>query len=136
MKKKILQIHSSPEEIHVAEQFCREVLDAIPISEDLKENILIVCTELVNNAIIHGNQKNPSKKVEVSLEYDPGEHRLICLVADEGKGFSDEHLGDPTAEENIFRTSGRGIFIVKHLVSSFEHYMSGNKHVVKTVFQW
>ncbi len=122
--------------VHKAEQFCRSFLESIISDEDLIDNILIVLTELVNNAIIHGNENNPHKLVSVDFHHNPQKKEILCRVIDEGKGFSDKDLTDPTQENNLLKTSGRGIYIVKHFVSSFSHYVKNNKHVVEVKFHY
>ena len=36
-------------------------------------------------------------------------------ITDEGDGFDPDSLPDPTAEENIEKECGRGIFLIKNL---------------------
>ena len=44
-------------------------------------------SEILKNAIKHGNKNDPSKKVHVWFAFDPEQARLI--VQDEGEGFKD-----------------------------------------------
>lgn len=130
--KKTIQFKSQIKNIHLAEQFCRSFLNSLSLKEDLIENILIVVTELVNNAIMHGNQSDPEKTVTLELTHLKKE--LICKVIDEGTGFNESQLEDPTKEQNLFKTSGRGIYIAKHFSNDFTHYMKNNNHVVEVHF--
>ena len=81
-------------------------------------NLLIAVTEAVINAVIHGNKNKPGKKVEVNIKYDDKE--ICAKIKDEGEGFDPDKLPDPTKDENLFKESGRGIFIIKSLVDKFE----------------
>lgn len=38
---------------------------------------------------------------------------MVVHIVDEGTGFELEDVADPLAEENLLRTSGRGIFLMK-----------------------
>lgn len=76
-------------------------------------NLLIAYTEAVNNAVIHGNQQNPYKNVFIELEKTKNELRIT--VADEGNGFSESKVPDPTLSENLLKQSGRGVFLIKKL---------------------
>ena len=64
------------------------------VNEDLYGNILIAVTEATNNAIIHGNGKEVSKKVVLNV--DKGDKEIIFSVEDEGIGFDFNDLPDPT----------------------------------------
>lgn len=114
------------------DKFCHRVTDPLNISGDNMDALMIVVTELINNAIIHGNKKDESKKVVFEISGDKKE--LLIRVKDEGSGFNENHIPDPTVEENILKTSGRGIYIVKHMVKSFSHYMDGDYHVTEVIF--
>ena len=53
--------------------------------------------------------------------------RLTLRIADEGEGFDFATLPDPLAPENLMRTSGRGIFLIRSFMDEFEmrHLDSG-----------
>jgi serine/threonine-protein kinase RsbW len=46
--------------------------------------------------------------------------RLTVRIADEGDGFDFSHLPDPRSPENLMRTSGRGIFLVRSFMDEFQ----------------
>jgi len=77
-------------------------------------NIGLAVREAVINAIKHGNGMDASKRVEVAFEQNANVFRV--RVADEGHGFDWDHTRDPRDPDNIFRSSGRGIFFMKHFV--------------------
>ncbi|WP_334270137.1 ATP-binding protein [Edaphobacter sp. HDX4] len=72
---------------------------------------LAVCEALVN-AIVHGNELDPSKRVYVTCHcVMDGE---VCIsIQDEGPGFDPGCVPDPIAPENLLLTSGRGIYLMK-----------------------
>ena len=67
--------------------------------------------EAVTNAVLHGNRRDESKRVSLRVE-DEGD-RLVFTVGDEGEGFDPEGLADPTAEQNLLKSSGRGILFMR-----------------------
>jgi serine/threonine-protein kinase RsbW len=73
--------------------------------------------ESMVNAVVHGNRYNTNKKVRFSLYRNP--EQLIVRIADEGEGFDFGNLPDPLAPENIMRTSGRGIFLIRSFMDEF-----------------
>jgi serine/threonine-protein kinase RsbW len=44
---------------------------------------------------------------------------MTVLVQDEGKGFVLKEVPDPLAEENLLRTSGRGLFLMRAFMDDF-----------------
>lgn len=67
--------------------------------------------EAVTNAVIHGNRQDEKKTVDVTFKSSPDAVEII--VHDQGPGFNPERVPDPTAAENILKTSGRGIFFMR-----------------------
>lgn len=69
--------------------------------------------ETVTNAVVHGNGKNPGKRVTVCINvFEAG---LKLRVSDEGAGFNPLVVGDPRTEKLRWRRGGRGV----HLMRSF-----------------
>jgi len=111
---KNITFSSSLENIPLVEKYVDDLYEELRFSQEIYGNILISTLEAVNNAIIHGNKKDPNKEVTLEVELkDPG--CLVMRVSDEGKGFDFNNLPDPVAPENIEKPYGRGIFLIKHL---------------------
>lgn len=113
MQKLNIQIPSLPENIRIVESFIDNAKDTYHISDDLYGNIMVAITESVNNAILHGNQSDSKKMVDLSLEL--ADDKITFTIVDQGPGFDFENLIDPTAPENLKKVGGRGIFLMKHL---------------------
>ncbi len=56
--------------------------------------ILVSTIEGVNNAIIHGNNSEPEKIVDIEFRCKGNE--LKIKITDEGKGFKPQDVPDPT----------------------------------------
>lgn len=80
-------------------------------------------TEAFNNAILHGNQLNPDKMV--SIEFSQNADNYNIKVSDEGKGFNQHDIPDPTHHTNIRKESGRGIFIMKEYADKVQFFNNG-----------
>jgi serine/threonine-protein kinase RsbW len=125
-----LQIPSLPENIRIVESFIDNVKEQYDINDDIYGNILIAITEAVNNAIIHGNQSNPKKNVELTMQLLDESIRFV--VKDEGTGFDYHHIPDPVAPENLDKIGGRGIFLIKHLAD--EVHFKDNGREIEMIF--
>ena len=84
--------------------------------EDLMKIGLAVRESMVN-AVVHGNRYNTNKKVRFSASMNGS--RFTVRVADEGEGFDYVNLPDPLTPENLLRTSGRGIFLIRSFMDDF-----------------
>ena len=82
--------------------------------EEISSQISMVCREAAVNAVLHGNCYDPRKHVTASFELT--QQALTVRVADEGKGFDPDKTPDPLAPENLLRTAGRGIFLMRALM--------------------
>ena len=79
--------------------------------EELLADVAVSVSEVVNNAVIHGNHEDASKQVTVELDIAPD--RVSISIQDEGEGFDPESLPDPVSQDNLMREVGRGLFIVR-----------------------
>ena len=91
--------------------------------EDLMKIGLAVRESMVN-AVVHGNRYNTNKKVRFSASMNGS--RFTVRVTDEGEGFDYVNLPDPLTPENLLRTSGRGIFLIRSFMDDFQ---IGRAHV-------
>jgi len=67
--------------------------------------------EAMVNAIKHGNQLDPSKKVYVEAVI--GQDAAEISVEDEGEGFDRASVPDPRCDENLEKCCGRGILLIE-----------------------
>ena len=112
---KVLKLTSRPENISVVEKFIDDLKGELNIGDDVYGNILISLTEAANNAIIHGNKCDEKKEVTIEYGLDDRGKNLTFIIKDQGPGFEYNKLPDPTAPENLEKTSGRGVFLMMQL---------------------
>lgn len=125
-----IKIPSIPENIRIVESFVDNAKDDFNINDDLYGNIMVSLTESVNNAIIHGNQKDKTKMVNLTLCID--EKTVRFFIRDEGPGFDYKNLQDPTSPTNLEKVGGRGIFLMNHLCDEVNFNEKGTE--VELVF--
>jgi len=119
-----LILSSNPRNVARVEAFVERIAHKYRIAPDLYGNILISLTEAVNNAIIHGNEKDESKTVEVVLQ--EAEDAIALRVRDEGRGFDFDSLPDPTQPDNVTRIGGRGVFLMRQLSDGVDYQDNGS----------
>lgn len=130
-----LVLSSKPQEIVKVENFLEEVNRRLRLDDARYNKLLVATTEAVNNGIIHGNRRDPKKKVILTCEVN---HEVLYVsVQDEGFGVNPEKLPDPLAAENLLRENGRGVFLMRSLMDSveFEKIPGGSEVVMKMKFK-
>lgn len=128
MEKKI-RIKSKMSNVSVVENAIDEITKNAGINKDNYGKILVSVMEAVNNAIIHGNRSDEKKYVNVNIVLK--NNVLEITIEDEGKGFNPENVPDPTNPENVERTNGRGVFLMKNLADEIQFNRKGNKVKLK-----
>jgi serine phosphatase RsbU (regulator of sigma subunit)/anti-sigma regulatory factor (Ser/Thr protein kinase) len=93
-------------------------------SKDEIQRMQICMSELISNALEHGNRNDPHKLVTMAYSVTDDEVRL-CVV-DEGGGFDLASVPDPTHDANLNREGGRGLYLVSQFVDSISQNSSGN----------
>ena len=109
---------------HVVEQI-RSALLYIGADESDIFDIRLCLEEALINAIKYGNKFNKSKKVLIGFDYN--DSKATIFVEDNGRGFSLSAVPDPTTDENILKGSGRGVFLMRHLMDNIESNKQGNR---------
>jgi len=123
-----LQIFSYFEEIDKAISVILASMDSYGFPDESIRKMKIALTELLVNAISHGNKKDFSKKVVMGHIID--KKQITISIMDEGNGFNPDSVPDPTTPENLSKNCGRGLFIVKHYVDTVAFNDKGNRVTV------
>ncbi len=118
-----------PSDLRTLSEVLHRILGEIEsqTQRDDLDRVELALDEALANAIIHGNQSDPSKAVRigVALKEDGG---LLIIVKDVGPGFDVARIPEPTTEENLMMTHGRGIFLIKRLVDElWFHFENGTE---------
>ena len=92
------------------------------LDDDSLHWVSVAVRESVVNAIKHGNQHDLAKRVAVEFTQVPAKDpaELVIRVEDEGEGFDPENIADPLAPENLLKSSGRGIFLIRSFMDDVE----------------
>ena len=111
-------LDSSLETIDNAEEKATRIATDLGFGDEEVMQISMAVREAAVNAVLHGNAYSPDKKVTLSFERTGGD--LIITIRDQGKGMDLSRIPNPLAPENLLKTSGRGIFLMRSFMDVVE----------------
>ena len=124
-------LDSTLETVENAEQTATEVATASGFGEDEIMQIAMAVREAAVNAVLHGNAYDPEKKVR--LEFERTDQNLVITIRDQGRGLDLGKIPDPLAPENLLKTSGRGIFLIRSFMDEVEIHPSQTGTEIKLI---
>ena len=80
--------------------------------------------EALANAVLHGCNADPAKRIECSVTCDE-QRGILIVVRDPGNGFDPAKIPIPTNETNVFSEHGRGIFLINTLMDEVRYEGNG-----------
>jgi serine/threonine-protein kinase RsbW len=116
-----------PSQIQVLSPFINHIMDFIAKLRNVdgsEVDIEVALREALANAIVHGNGEDPRKHVWVTCRCTT-DGEVSITVQDEGQGFENTTVPDPTISENRLRMSGRGIYLMKTLMDEVHFEQRG-----------
>ena len=112
--RRSFRLNSTMESVCEVEAAADKLAAEAGLNEDERFHVTMAVREAAVNAVLHGNEYDPTREIAVGLE-NTGK-ALVFTIADEGRGFSPEAVPDPLAPENLLRGTGRGIFLIRSLM--------------------
>jgi len=94
----------------------------IGLDEDSLHWVSVAIRESVINAIKHGNRNDTAKRVFVEFETATKADvpELAIRIRDQGEGFDPEQVANPLDAENLLKSSGRGIFLIRNFMDDVQ----------------
>lgn len=127
--KQALDFPSTIENLSYVEKLIDDVSARFNLSSEVYGNMLVAIIEAVSNAILHGNQLDSNKTVQVKFSIDS--NFLTFWIKDEGPGFDFKSIPDPTLPENVEKPHGRGVFLMTHLADEVNFSDNGTEVELK-----
>ncbi len=95
-----------------------EIVSRAAFGDEAIFGIDMAVREAVTNAVLHGNLQDETKTVEVT--FSTSSEVIEISVRDMGEGFDPADVPDPTDEQNLLKTNGRGIFFMRTYMDTVE----------------
>ena len=100
------------------------------------EGIGLAVGEALANAIIHGNDSDPKKPVDISVAVNE-RCDLLIIIRDSGAGFDPSCIPDPTVGDSFLAGHGRGIFFMQKLMDQVHfRFGQGTEVIMRRRRQW
>jgi len=115
-----LEFSSAFEMLDFVQVVSDHVSRSVGLDEEASHWVGVAIRESVINAIKHGNRNDASKRVFVEFETAAAAPELSIRVRDQGEGFDPEAVADPLAPENLLKSSGRGIFLIRNFMDDVQ----------------
>jgi len=106
---------------------CR-LADRCGCSEDAQANLEIALREALANAISHGNDLRPGRKVFLRC-YGGPQVGILIAVRDQGDGFDPRSVPDPREADRKHLAHGRGLLLMRELTDRLQ-FRRGGREVV------
>jgi len=124
-------LDSTLETVDNAEQTATRIAADNGFDEDEVMQIAMAVREAAVNAVLHGNAYDPGKKV--MLDFERTGRDLVITIRDQGAGLDPAKIPDPLAPENLLKTSGRGIFLIRSFMDEVQIHPSQTGTEIKLV---
>lgn len=117
-------VESTPFAILKVWEWIRSKLKTNNFSQDDIFAVHLALEEAFTNAIKHGNKMDAAKKVKI--DYSVSLDKLEVSMMDEGEGFDPKAVPDPRYGENLYKTEGRGLLLMRSYMDVVEFNERGN----------
>lgn len=125
-----LTVHNARSEIDAAEERLLALMERHGYGDAARFAVRLAFEEAVVNAFRHGHKGLPPETpAQVALKVGPVE--AVIAVTDQGPGFVPEVVPDCTLDENLEKTSGRGLMLIRSFMTSVDHEMGGRRVVMR-----
>lgn len=122
---------STLETVDNAEQTASRIAADAGFEENEVMQISMAVREAAINAVLHGNEYDPAKKV--TLNFEKTARDLVITIQDQGHGMDTESIPNPLAPENLLKSSGRGIFLMRSFMDEVQIHPSHAGTEIKLV---
>ena len=108
----------------VVEAVCAGCFADRPASRRTQFRLCTVLAEAVANAMLYGNDGDPSRQVVIEVELH--DELIVVSVSDEGDGFNHSIVPVPVGDETLEATRGRGLYMIHRLADQVVFNDRGN----------
>ncbi len=120
---------SFPNDTALSEAIQNALVDAMErhgYSKASRFAVRLALAEAIANAFHHGHEHLPPS-LPITVEYAVDPAKVVIHVEDQGPGFDPATIPDPTLDENIEKTTGRGLMLIRAYMTRVSYNAKGNR---------
>jgi len=110
-----MEMPANPEAISGVTDGVTQLLRRKGWPDDKAMEVELALQEALANAVRHGCGGDPTKRVQCYVTHDAA-GQVVIVIRDPGTGFDATAVPDPLAGDNVFKPSGRGIYLINRLM--------------------
>jgi len=133
LKDRLVVANDTKYLIVVREFVCRMIRQS-RVTKDDENKIVLAVDEAVTNIIEHGYDQGVSGSIEIEVEADPKQFKIV--IRDTGRVFNPESVPTPDMKEHlkIGRKKGLGLFLMRQIMDEVCYrYKDGVKNELTLV---
>ncbi len=128
--KRTMLVDSNTAAIEEPRKWLLSQLQQLDYGDDDVFAVHLAFQEAFYNAIRHGSEMNSKKKVKIECLI--ASDRIEILMTDTGGGFDPDVVPDCRIGENLYKTEGRGLLLMRSYMDIVEFNEIGNSvHMVR-----
>lgn len=114
-------------------KFISDVLSKNNLDDVESHKIVLAVDEICANLIIHANNSDPDKKLNVSCEVK--NDQVTCTIKDKGKTFDITKYKEPSMDHIITtgRKGGLGLILVRRIMDDIQFSTEKNYNICRLV---
>lgn len=124
-----MRVRNARVDIDAAEERLLTLMEGQGYGDAARFAVRLAFEEAVINAFRHGHKGLPADTpADVSIVVNADE--AVIAVTDQGPGFNPVEVPDCTLDENLEKTSGRGLMLIRSFMSGVHHELGGRRLVM------
>ena len=128
--KRTVVVESTAAAMAEPRQWLLSQLEEYGYAQDDVFAVHLALEEAFYNAVKHGNRMDSTKQVK--LDFVVGPDQVEVSMTDNGGGFDPNNVPDCRLGENLYKTEGRGILLMRSYMDVVEFNKQGNGvHMVR-----
>jgi serine/threonine-protein kinase RsbW len=121
----VMEIPSTLRAAREPEDVILREAEARGYAEETLFAVKLALEEAMTNAVKHGNDCDPGKRVTV--RYRVTDETIEVVVRDEGGGFEPDGVPDPTTPDRLPLPNGRGIMLMRAYMDQVHYRRNGTE---------
>lgn len=129
-----LVVTSDTKYLMLVRDFVSRLIRQSSLPYDEENKVILAVDEAVSNIIEHGYERGMEGSIEVEVEAD--DHQFKIIIRDTGKTFDPESIPDPDIGEHVAsgKKRGLGIFLMRQIMDEVRYkFQDGVKNELTLV---